>query len=118
MKSSQELLRHVVDRANFLIQKSEGLSKKAYLQDEVLQLAFERSIEIIGEAVSKLPEELKETYPQIEWSKIKAMRNLLIHVYWGVNQEVVWDVARNHAPALKTEVEKLLKTLESSHDQT
>ena len=112
MKSSPELLRHIADRADFLIQKSEGLSKEAYLQNEVLQLAFERSIEIIGEAVSKLPEELREAHPQIEWSKIKAMRNLLIHVYWGINQEVVWDVARHHAPTLKAEVEKLLKTLD------
>ena len=88
------------------------------MHDEVLQLAFERSLEIIGEAVSKLPDELKETYPQIEWSKIKAMRNLLIHVYWGVNQEVVWDVARHHAPALKSEVEKLLKTMVPSDDET
>ncbi len=72
-----------------------GLDFEAFLADERTQDAVIRNLEIIGEAARALPDEVKQQTPEIEWRKITALRNLLIHEYFGVSMQVVWDVAAN-----------------------
>ena len=67
-----------------------------------------RSLEIIGEAVKNLPDEFKLAHPQIEWRKIAATRDRLIHGYFSVDFEIVWDVVVNKIPDLEEEIKKLL----------
>ena len=71
------------------------------MYDEILQRAFTRSISIIGEASKKLPAEFKEKYPDIEWKSMTGMRDKLIHDYFGIDYEMVWDVAVNKIPLLR-----------------
>ena len=80
------------------------------MNDETLQRAFVRSIEIIGEAAKKLPEELKQKYSNIEWKAIAGMRDRLIHDYFGIDYDIVWDVVINKTPQLQKEIQQIIDT--------
>jgi uncharacterized protein with HEPN domain len=67
-----------------------------------------RSIEVIGEATKNIPEELQNEYPQIQWRAIAGMRDRLIHSYFGIDYDVVWDVLRNHIPVLAETIDDML----------
>ena len=60
-----------------------------------------RNLEVIGEAVKNLPDDIKKDYPEVEWRKIAGLRDILIHAYFGVDLEVIWDIVKNKVPELK-----------------
>jgi uncharacterized protein with HEPN domain len=101
-------LRHIFDELNYLIDNTKNLDREKFFNDETLQRAFTRSIEIIGEATKKLPDELKSKYPGIEWKSIAGMRDKLIHDYFGIDYELVWDILMEKVPPLKEEVEAII----------
>ena len=69
------------------------------------------NIQVIGEAVSKLPEDLKAQNPQIPWALIKGMRNRLVHEYFGTDLQLVWEVIKDELPTLETELKKIHASL-------
>lgn len=69
------------------------------------------NIQIIGEAVTQLPEDIKNNHPQIPWSLIKGMRNRLIHEYFGTDLPIVWNVIKNDLPAIKEDLKLIHKQL-------
>ncbi|MCB8945514.1 MAG: DUF86 domain-containing protein [Ardenticatenaceae bacterium] len=106
--SPLEYLRHIVDEADYLIQESQGLDKARFVQDETLKRAFVRSLEIIGEATKKVPDTLRQKYPHVDWRAMAGMRDRLIHGYFGVDYDIVWDVLINKVPQLRQDVENIL----------
>lgn len=74
----------------------------------MVQDAVIRNLEVIGEAVRNLPPELKRRYSEIPWRSITALRNILIHEYFGVDIEIVWRVVQRRIPTLKRHVEAML----------
>jgi uncharacterized protein with HEPN domain len=99
--SPNDILQHIVDEADFLLAQSASISLDEFLHDAVLKRAFVRSLEIVGEAVGKLPDDLKRKQSQIDWRAMSAMRNRLIHGYFGVDYEIVWDVVVSKVAELR-----------------
>ncbi|MGQ0595080.1 MAG: HepT-like ribonuclease domain-containing protein [Gammaproteobacteria bacterium] len=86
--------------AEFLSAHAAAATREAFLNDEVLNRAFVRSVEVIGEASKRAPEETRLALPDLEWRKMAGMRDRIIHDYAGVDYLIVWDVATNKAPGL------------------
>ena len=112
MREARAYLRHILEECEFLMRNSSGLSFENFVNDPVLERAFVRSLEIIGEAVKKLPLYLKNQYPEIPWKKIAGMRDVLIHGYFGVDYRIVWETVQKEVPLLKVQVQKILRKIE------
>ena len=108
MKDALPYLKHILQECEFLIENSSNLTFEEFVNDPVLSRAFVRSLEVIGEAVKKLPMEIREKYPEVPWKSISGMRDVLIHDYFGIKYEIVWKTIRERIPELKEQVEKIL----------
>lgn len=84
-----------------------GLNYDEFIEDSKTQDAVIRNIEIIGEAVKKLSEETMESYPNIPWRIIAGTRDRLIHGYFGVNIDIVWEIATIDVADLMKEIKKI-----------
>ena len=88
---------------------SKKLTKEKLLKDELYQSAIIRQIEIIGEAVKNIPESFRKKYYEVSWNKIAGMRDVIIHSYFRVDLDAVWNVIKRDLPDLKKKIEKILK---------
>jgi len=98
----------MLDAARSVIRFTASKSMDEYQKDRVLQLAVERCVEIIGEAARQVSPSLKKAHPEIPWRLIIAQRNVLAHEYGEVKQDRMFSLARNHIPALASQLELLL----------
>jgi uncharacterized protein with HEPN domain len=103
------LLQDILDETKRIDQFTKGLNFKKFIHDTKTQYAITRSLEIIGEAVKKLPSDLKTNYTQIEWKKIAGLRDILIHDYFGINYKILWDIVQNQVPDLHKKIKQIIK---------
>jgi len=95
--------------ADYLLDQTAGLTRDEFVANETLRRAFVRSLEIVGEAAKKIPEEFRAQYPTVEWRAMSGMRDRLIHDYFGVDYELVWDVVHNRIPELRRQIASMIE---------
>jgi uncharacterized protein with HEPN domain len=104
----QTRLRHIRDAAAKVMAFTESKDRDSLAQDDLLQLALVRLIEIIGEAASRLSDDIKSRHASVPWVAIVGMRNRLIHAYFEVDLKVVWDTVTVAVPDLLGKVNAIL----------
>lgn len=105
MRDDTLLLQDIIEASRKIIRFTTDYSYDDFMADEKTRDAVVRNFEVIGEAAGNVSEATQQSVSKVEWRKMKAFRNLLIHQYFGVNYEVVWDVVKNFIPTVITELE-------------
>jgi len=91
---------------------SEGVDEATFIRSARLQDMIVRRIEIIGEAVKNLPHDLKKEHPEIPWRDIAGLRDIVVHQYFGLDLELIWDVVKKDMPELKPKILKITEELD------
>ena len=104
------MLRDVLEAIGH-IQRYAVRGREVFDRDELIQSWFVRHLQIIGEAARALPEGIRDRAPDVPWQKIVGMRHILVHDYFAVDTDVVWDVVKSDLPDFKRKIEKLLANL-------
>ncbi len=107
----RDYLSHILAEADYLLKHGAGHDLSSFLADETLQRAFVRSIEVMGEAAKQLSPEFRAAHSGVDWRSLAGMRDRLIHAYFGVDYEIVWDVVLNKVPELRKQIASLLRSL-------
>jgi len=100
-------LEDMVDCCNKILRFTKDLSFETFIADERTYDAVIRNLEVIGEAITHIPSEVQSGRPDIQWRKIKSLRDILIHEYFGIDQDIVWDVVTNKVAVLIKELQKI-----------
>lgn len=95
-----DFLRDMLENAQRAIHFTRGMDFDAFVKDDKTVYAVIRAVEIIGEAAAKIPEEVRAKYPNVPWREVKGMRNKLVHNYFGINMEVIWQTIHEDLPEL------------------
>jgi uncharacterized protein with HEPN domain len=109
LPSLLDFLRHIEHECVFVIKASKNKTLHDITEDELLGKAIVRSLEIIGEATKRLPSDFRHIYQQIPWEEMAGMRDVLIHNYFGVDYEVVWNTINKDIPDLLHEIQRIIK---------
>jgi len=89
---------------------TKGLSFEEFCKNDMAADAIIRNFEVIGEALKKIPEEIKKRHSDVEWKEAAGFREVLIHDYFGIDLESVWDTVKNNIPSFKRHISKVFKS--------
>ncbi|MBI3812976.1 MAG: DUF86 domain-containing protein [Nitrospinae bacterium] len=81
----------------------ENITLNEFLEDHKTYDAVMRNLQIIDEAIKHLPKEFRKKYKNVEWKKVAGLRDIVVHEYFGINEDIIWDVIKNKIPELKRE---------------
>ncbi len=104
-----DYLRDMLDNANRAMRFAEGMDYLSFTNDEKSVYAVIRAVEIIGEATRNIPDEVRTKYPEIPWQDAADMRNKLVHRYFGINLEVIWQTLNEDLPMLSDALQEIIK---------
>jgi uncharacterized protein with HEPN domain len=94
-----------------IIRYTSGFTFKKFTHEDEKYDAVLRNLEIIGEAVKHIPDDIRDRYPKIKWRKIAGLRDIVAHEYFGISDELIWDIVQNEIPPLLKSIRALIKTL-------
>ena len=104
MASDDRRLHDILVASDELASYLEGHDEDDFLEDRLRQRAVERLLTIIGEAAKQLPDEVRQAMPGVDWRKVCGFRDVLIHAYFGIDDDILWDVIANKLPGLEATV--------------
>jgi len=97
----------IVDEMGFLLQKRKAGGFREFLRDDTGRRAVARSLEIIGDASSRLSGEFRDRHPQIPWKELEGMKSRLFHSYFGPDWNLVWSILDSDIPGLEPAIRKI-----------
>jgi uncharacterized protein with HEPN domain len=109
MRKDKAYLQDILDAIGDIEKFLEKVSEEEFYHNKEKQYAVVRALEVIGEATKNLSKEIRAKYRAVPWKDIAGMRDKLIHMYFGVKVELVWETVRNKLPDLKGQIEYILK---------
>jgi len=104
-----EFLEHIQKELDFLLRNSQRFDYETFINDDFVSRAFLRSLEIIGEAAKKVPDEIRYKYPEVEWRSLAGLRDILIHQYFRVDYKLVWDAIQEEIPMAKEWIDFIIE---------
>jgi uncharacterized protein with HEPN domain len=110
MRGDRLRLQDILDAIEVITEYA-AISRQEFDADPPVRSHILFHIQIIGEAVSRLSQEVRDLNPQVPWTSIASMRNVIAHIYFGIDWDEVWQVAQNDAPALKPRIQAILASL-------
>ena len=112
MKLDLPYLKHIITEIDFILEITNNIKFEDLISDELLKRGVTRSFEIIGEAVKNLSPALIKNHKEIDWKRIAGMRDKIIHFYFGVNYDILWQVIKNRLPDLREEIQTIIEEAE------
>jgi uncharacterized protein with HEPN domain len=109
-KDDSVYLRHILDAVSRIEEYTRGIERRAFIEGHMVQDAVMRQIEIIGEATKKLSKEIRDRHAQIPWKDMAGLRDKLIHGYFGVDLDSVWDTVKKDIPQLRNSLKALIES--------
>ncbi|MHA1626469.1 MAG: HepT-like ribonuclease domain-containing protein [Candidatus Asgardarchaeia archaeon] len=116
MRDYKLYLEDVLEAINRIEEYTKSLTFEDFSENKLVVDAVVRNLEVIGEACRSLPEEIRWKHSDIEWRKIIGLRNILIHQYFGIDVELIWDVVKTKLPELKLRIEQILDDLKRNEE--
>ena len=107
----RDYIQDIIDSVNDVELFTKDMNFESFAEDRKTVNAVIRSIEVIGEATKNLPKSIRDKNPSIPWKKMAGMRDKMIHEYFGVDVEILWEVAKEDISSLKPLLENILKSL-------
>lgn len=107
-KSDTVYLHHILDAIEQIETYIAGISYEQFLQERLIQDGVIRQLEIIGEASRNLSSQFRDQHPRIPWRQIIGLRNRVIHAYFDINLDIIWEVTQNDVPTLKNAMESFI----------
>ncbi len=98
----------ILDCIKKIISYTDGMGQKHFFEDLKTYDAVLRNLEIIGEAAKNIPDEIRKKYGNIEWKKIAGLRDIAIHKYFGINEDILWDIVSHKISELETKITEIV----------
>ena len=108
-KDPQVFLKHILESIGWIEKETEVVSKDEFIKNVPTQDIVIRRLEMIGEAVKNLPGDFKKKCPDVPWQKISGLRDKLIHGYFGIDLELVWEIIKKDLPLFKIQIQHMLR---------
>ncbi len=112
MKSDiSKFLLDILEYAELIENSTKNISKDKFIKNKDITDATIRRLEVIGEAVKNIPNNFRNQYPDIPWSKVAGLRDIIIHAYFKVDLDLTWEIIKDDLPKLKRNIQKILSSM-------